>query len=99
MLKDCSSQVEVTANSSTIGGREDLQQRLTTCEHSLKDLLDALQLVQQKTSLTDDLSHLSDEVAEWITQSKARLVDCATPCNTETEIDSKLAELEVRTSI
>ena len=95
MLKDCHAQVEVTSNTSTIGGRENLQQRLTTCDQSVKEILDGLQLVQQKTSLTDELSHLSTEVSDWLAQSKLRLAECSAPWNTEADIEAKVSELEV----
>ena len=95
-LKDCMKQVETTNNSTTMSGREQLQQRYTESEALLKQVLQALQLVQQQSSLADELSKSCDEVSDWITESKAKVVECRKPWNNETELEGSVADLEVR---
>ena len=89
-------QVEITNNSTTMSGREQLQQRYTESEALLKQVLQALQLVQQQSSLADELSKSCDEVSDWITESKAKVVECRKPWNNETELEGAVADLEVR---
>lgn len=88
-------QVEITCNSTTIAGREELQRRFTECEALLKRVLDALQLVQQQSSVADELAKSCTGVSEWITETKVRVQECQRPWNDEPELEGIVADLEV----
>lgn len=88
-------QVETTCNSTTMSGREQLQHRLNESEALLKQVLQALQLVQQQSSLADDLNKSCNGVSDWMAESRAKVVECRKPWNDETELESSVADLEV----
>lgn len=89
------SQVEVTSNSTSLVGRDNLQEKLKSCEKSLKGLSDALLLIQHKSSLADDMEQFCNEVSNWLQEAEQMLKKCETPWNSESELETKLSDLEV----
>lgn len=95
LLKECTKQVDITSNTTTVAGNEALQARLSECNSHLKHILQLLDNVKYRDDLAETCSQTCKTVSDWLVDAQHIKAQCSRQWKDKEDLELLSSELEV----